>query len=188
MDAETGLLPREFTYPGIAPGTALRLDSARGQQRHKISAATAWECHTPISLPASFRCSMRCSRCSSAPRSSISIWAIYYLVRKRHGLGFGDIALIAMCGAFLGLKLTLFVLFTAPILGSVFGRGSVTAKCRSRRQGFRRRIRYAPHHRRDVTDGHKFLSAFFSADVRCWRSSGARRRGRCIWPGLSSVR
>ena len=48
------------------------------------------------------------------------IWAIYYLVRKRHGIGFGDIALIAMCGAFLGLKLTLFVLFTAPVLGSAF--------------------------------------------------------------------
>ncbi len=51
-----------------------------------------------------------------------SIWALYYLVRKRHGLGFGDIALIAMCGAFLGLKLTLFVLFAAPMLGSCLRR------------------------------------------------------------------
>ena len=49
-----------------------------------------------------------------------SIWALYYLVRKSHGLGFGDIALIAMCGAFLGVKLTLFVLFTAPIVGAVY--------------------------------------------------------------------
>ena len=35
-------------------------------------------------------------------------------------MGFGDIALIAMVGAFLGLKLTLFVLFTAPLLGTTF--------------------------------------------------------------------
>lgn len=51
------------------------------------------------------------------------IWALYYLVRKRHGLGIGDIALIAMCGAFLGLKLTLFVLFAAPVLGSIYAIG-----------------------------------------------------------------
>ena len=47
-------------------------------------------------------------------------WALYYLLRKRHGMGFGDIALMAMVGAFLGLKLTLLVIFSAPLAGTVY--------------------------------------------------------------------
>ncbi len=47
-------------------------------------------------------------------------WALYYLLRKRHGMGFGDIALMAMVGAFLGLKLTLFVIFFAPLAGATY--------------------------------------------------------------------
>ena len=47
-------------------------------------------------------------------------WALYYLFRRRHGLGFGDIALMAAVGAFLGLKLTLFVIFAAPLAGAVY--------------------------------------------------------------------
>ncbi len=44
-------------------------------------------------------------------------WALYYLIRKQHGLGFGDIALMGMAGAFLGLKLILLVIVLAPIAG-----------------------------------------------------------------------
>ena len=47
-------------------------------------------------------------------------WALYYLVRRRSGMGFGDIALIAMVGAFLGLKLTVLVVFLAPIMATLF--------------------------------------------------------------------
>jgi prepilin signal peptidase PulO-like enzyme (type II secretory pathway) len=35
-------------------------------------------------------------------------------------MGFGDIALMAMAGTFLGLKLTLFVIFSAPLAGAVY--------------------------------------------------------------------
>ena len=55
-------------------------------------------------------------------------WALYYLLRKRHGMGFGDIALMAMAGAFLGLKLTLLVIFAAPLVGSVYAAPAVSAK------------------------------------------------------------
>jgi prepilin signal peptidase PulO-like enzyme (type II secretory pathway) len=41
-------------------------------------------------------------------------------VRKRHGLGFGDIALMAMSGAFLGLKLVILVIVCAPLLAVVY--------------------------------------------------------------------
>jgi leader peptidase (prepilin peptidase)/N-methyltransferase len=40
---------------------------------------------------------------------------------KRESMGFGDVKLMAMIGAFLGLKLVLLCFFVAPILGSVWG-------------------------------------------------------------------
>jgi leader peptidase (prepilin peptidase)/N-methyltransferase len=119
MDAETGLLPAEFTYPGIALGLLFAWlvpgDSSATEFLARMfgirpaldlrQASLADAVVAAIFAAAFFYC----------------IWALYYLVRKRHGLGFGDIALVAMCGAFLGLKLTLFVLFAAPILATIYG-------------------------------------------------------------------
>ncbi len=45
----------------------------------------------------------------------------YARIRGLEGMGFGDVKLMAMVGAFLGLKLTLFVLFGASILGGFYG-------------------------------------------------------------------
>jgi leader peptidase (prepilin peptidase)/N-methyltransferase len=46
---------------------------------------------------------------------------IYKLARGHEGMGLGDVKLMAMIGAFLGLKLTVFTIFGASIIGSVFG-------------------------------------------------------------------
>jgi leader peptidase (prepilin peptidase) / N-methyltransferase len=118
MDAETGLLPHEFTYPGIvvglvlawfapidASGAALLLN-AFGMRSTTLGRAL------PV-LDALFGAAVGAGFFYLA-------WALYYLVRGRHGMGFGDIALIAMAGAFLGLKLTVLVIFVAPILATVF--------------------------------------------------------------------
>jgi len=53
--------------------------------------------------------------------------AIYLRARGIEGMGFGDVKLMAMVGAFLGLKLTIFTLFTASIAGSFFGFWTVLA-------------------------------------------------------------
>ncbi len=121
MDAETGLLPREFTFPGIAlglffawfvpgdsSGTEFLLRMLGIQTAMGVRQGSLLDAIVAMIFGAAF---------------FYSIWALYYLVRKRHGLGFGDIALVAMCGAFLGLKLTLFVLFSAPILGAAYAIG-----------------------------------------------------------------
>ncbi len=68
-------------------------------------------------------------------------WAVYYLVRKQHGLGFGDIALMGMSGAFLGLKLVVLVIVLAPVSAIFYvvvssGAGGVQL---TRRSGYRRR-------------------------------------------------
>lgn len=49
------------------------------------------------------------------------IGEIYFRVRGIEGMGFGDVKLMAMIGAFFGLKLTLFTLFAASMAGAVFG-------------------------------------------------------------------
>jgi leader peptidase (prepilin peptidase)/N-methyltransferase len=46
---------------------------------------------------------------------------IYKLARGREGMGFGDVKLMAMIGAFLGIKLTVLTIFGASLLGAVFG-------------------------------------------------------------------
>ena len=118
MDAETGLLPHEFTYPGIVLGLMF-----------------AWIVPAEASGTASLldACGLR----GIAPGPELSVfdsaigallgagffylaWALYYLARRRHGMGFGDIALIAMIGAFLGLKSTVLVIFCAPIMATLF--------------------------------------------------------------------
>ncbi len=43
------------------------------------------------------------------------------LVLKKRGMGFGDVKLIALLGAFFGLKAVLFIIFVSCLIGSVVG-------------------------------------------------------------------
>lgn len=118
MDAETGLLPAEFTYPGIllglmfawfAPwdpsGARFLLSSFGAQSTTSPAALSLLDAIFAMIITAGF---------------FFLAWAMYYLVRKRDGLGFGDIALMAMIAAFLGLKLSLVVLVLSPILATLY--------------------------------------------------------------------
>jgi leader peptidase (prepilin peptidase)/N-methyltransferase len=59
---------------------------------------------------------------------SFFLWiagVIYEKVRHREGLGFGDVKLIAMIGAFLGLQGAVAAWFLGSISGSVLGLGYI---------------------------------------------------------------
>ncbi len=45
----------------------------------------------------------------------------YKRVRGREGMGLGDVKLMAMVGAFLGVRLTVLTIFGASLVGSIFG-------------------------------------------------------------------
>lgn len=49
------------------------------------------------------------------------VYGAYYLLRKREGLGMGDVTMMLMIGAYLGLHLTLFTLILASFAGALFG-------------------------------------------------------------------
>jgi len=53
-----------------------------------------------------------------------SIWFVafaYEKIRHREGLGFGDVKMIAMIGAFLGLRLALLTMIIASLFGAILG-------------------------------------------------------------------
>lgn len=50
----------------------------------------------------------------------LAIAGLYRAVRKVHGMGGGDVKLMAMIGAFLGWKMVFPVLFIAAVLGSIY--------------------------------------------------------------------
>jgi leader peptidase (prepilin peptidase) / N-methyltransferase len=117
MDAETGLLPREFTYSGIVIGLVLSWTA------HTDSAATLFLLRTfgkTITDPDVLSLVDAFVGAAVGAGFFYLAWALYYLVRKAHGLGFGDISLMAMSGAFLGLKLIVLVTVLAPLFSVIY--------------------------------------------------------------------
>lgn len=52
------------------------------------------------------------------------LWLVaegYFRLRKREGMGLGDVKMMALVGAFLGLKLTFLTMFLGSLAGSVLG-------------------------------------------------------------------
>ncbi len=47
--------------------------------------------------------------------------ALYYVVKKKEGMGMGDVKLLAMLGAFLGLRSVFFIIFVSSLLGALYG-------------------------------------------------------------------
>lgn len=118
MDAETGLLPAEFTYPGIALGLLLARTipvDASGTD----FLMREFGVRSTFSLSATSFLDALIAALFGAAFFFLA-WAGYYLVRKRDGVGFGDIAMMAMVGTLLGLKLTLLVVFLAPVMASLY--------------------------------------------------------------------
>jgi leader peptidase (prepilin peptidase)/N-methyltransferase len=97
IDIEHLLLPDRLTFPGIAAGLLL----------------SSW-------LPWS---GLRNAFLGAALGALIllSIWGAWYLVRHEEGMGLGDVKMLGLIGAFLGVEGMLVALFLAAVSGAVVG-------------------------------------------------------------------
>jgi leader peptidase (prepilin peptidase)/N-methyltransferase len=126
-DAETQLLPDKLTLPGLVLGLVFSLVVSVNDLASQLLPGL-------VSLPVSSDVSWHLLSLADAVLGAVvgasfiyGAGAIYLRARGVEGMGFGDVKLMAMIGAFLGAKLTIFTLFTASIAGSLFGLSTVLA-------------------------------------------------------------
>jgi len=120
-DAETKLLPDKLTLPGLALGIVFSLFVPVNDL---VSQFLPGIINLPVSQDLSGRILSLLDSLMGAAIGASFIYgagAIYLRWRGTEGMGFGDVKLMAMVGAFLGIKLTVFTIFTASLAGSLFG-------------------------------------------------------------------
>ena len=139
-DAETKLLPDKLTLPGLALGLGFSLLVPV----HDLAAQLL-----PAILNLPFRpgldvrlISLLDSALGAAVGASFiyGAGAVYLRWRGAEGMGFGDVKLMAMVGAFLGTKLTIFTIFAGSLAGSLFGMTTILIVWVKRTRRFARRL------------------------------------------------
>jgi leader peptidase (prepilin peptidase) / N-methyltransferase len=160
-DAETKLLPDKLTLPGLALGLIFSL-------LVPVNDLASQFLPTALNLPFSGDISMRLvSLLDSLLGAGVGASFIYgagaIYLRWRHvqGMGFGDVKLMAMVGAFLGIKLTVFTIFTASLVGSLFGLTTVLIVWLKRTQRFSRRLSDARAARRRAWQSAQMVYRFY---------------------------
>lgn len=126
-DAETHLLPDKMTLPGLLFGLVIAFF---------VPVADLASLLLPglIDLPVGSDVSWRLFSFVDASLGAIvgasflyGIGVAYLRWRGVEGMGFGDVKLMAMIGAFLGLRLTILTMLAASLAGSAFGLWTVCA-------------------------------------------------------------
>jgi len=139
-DADTKLLPDKLTLTGLALGIAFSLFVP-------VNDLVSQFLPGMVSLPFSGDISERLfslldSLLGAAVEASFiyGAGAIYLRWRGTEGMGFGDVKLMAMIGAFLGVKLTVLTIFSASLAGSIVGLATVLIVWLKRTRRFAKRF------------------------------------------------
>jgi leader peptidase (prepilin peptidase)/N-methyltransferase len=147
-DAETKLLPDKLTLPGLVLGLLFSLFVPVNDLASQFLPGVV---NLPFGSDLVARLMSALDALLGAAVGAGFIYgagAIYLRWRGIEGMGFGDVKLMAMVGAFVGIKLTVFTIFTASLVGSLFGVGTVLLVWVKRTQRFMRSLANAQAARR----------------------------------------
>lgn len=106
MDAETMLLPDRFTIPGLLLGILVRAYAAGSGGNIVVGLREAGWAALDAGIAAGLL---------------LLVLALYWLIRQRRGMGLGDIKLLAMLAAWLGLQRTGLAFLLAAVFGAAYG-------------------------------------------------------------------
>jgi leader peptidase (prepilin peptidase) / N-methyltransferase len=117
-DAETRILPDEFTLGGLVAGLIFAAFAPVPDSTFRaIAGLSGW-------TQLSWRQISFGEAVLGATLPAGSLWLggwLFQKIRDKDGLGFGDVKMMAMVGAFLGVRGTLLTLIAGSMLGSVIG-------------------------------------------------------------------
>ncbi|MGA7402858.1 MAG: prepilin peptidase [Candidatus Sulfotelmatobacter sp.] len=139
-DAETKLLPDKLTLPGLALGIIFSLLVPVNDVASQFLPGMV---NLPFSADVSTRLLSLLDSLLGAALGASFIYgagAAYLRWRGTEGMGFGDVKLMGMVGAFLGIKLTILTIFAASLAGSLFGLTTVLMVWIKRTHRFMRRL------------------------------------------------
>ncbi len=138
-DAETKLLPDKLTLTGLALGLVFSLMVPVND----LAAQFLSGVNLPVSGDVSGRLWSLLDSLLGAGLGASFIYGaamMYLRWRGTEGMGLGDVKLMAMVGAFLGMKLTVLTIFAGSLAGSFFGLGTVFIVWIKRTHRFMKRL------------------------------------------------
>lgn len=124
-DLRERILPDVINYTGLAIGLAVSLFTL------PTDGAALWLSNKLFSFPPPSPVLSLVDALLGAALGSSLLWVVsegYFRLRGREGMGLGDVKMMLMAGAFLGVKRTVLTIFAGSVLGSVLGLAFILAK------------------------------------------------------------
>ena len=131
IDLDYMIIPDKITYPGILAGLAV----AAGNEYLCTPGRPFLQPPFVSNLHEAFL-GLLCG-----PGVLLFVWGVYWLIRRREGLGLGDIKLLGVLGATFGAEASWFTILFGSILGTLFGVSAVLF----RKRGFSTYIPFGPY-------------------------------------------
>jgi leader peptidase (prepilin peptidase)/N-methyltransferase len=117
-DLRERLLPDLVNYTGLGLGLVLSLFT------RPADGTAAWLANHMFDFPPPAPVISLADALFGAAFGSGLLWLVseaYFKLRGREGMGMGDVKMMLMAGAFLGVKRTLLTIFAGSVLGSILG-------------------------------------------------------------------